>query len=123
MRKCQADRSRLAVVNDNLDEQAHKELDFLNKASSERSNRATMGETQAGHAMERQPQAPVYRYRVLIAVNDSPESRAALEWATENLIRDGDQVLLYHVVKTPKLIPITSEASTQGSLEVLDLSH
>ncbi|GAQ80974.1 hypothetical protein KFL_000670320 [Klebsormidium nitens] len=67
-----------------------------------------MGESGTGHGTERQPQSPLYRYRVLIAVNDSPESRAALEWATENLIREGDQVLLYHLVKTPKLIPVTT---------------
>ncbi|GAQ83366.1 hypothetical protein KFL_001450190 [Klebsormidium nitens] len=43
--------------------------------------------------------------KILIPISDSPESKAALVWAVENLIRKEDQVLLYHMVKTPTLIP------------------
>lgn len=47
--------------------------------------------------------------KILLPLNDSPESKAALVWAVQNLIRQEDQVLLYHMVKTPTLIPTASE--------------
>ena len=47
--------------------------------------------------------------KILMSINDSAESKAALVWAIENLIRKEDQVLLYHMVKTPTLIPTASK--------------
>lgn len=47
--------------------------------------------------------------KVLLALNASPESKAGLVWAVGNLVRKGDEVLLFHMVKTPMLIPTASK--------------
>lgn len=49
------------------------------------------------------------QFKVMIAVNDSPESKAAFMWAVENLLQKGDPVLIYHTVKTPHQIPTASK--------------
>lgn len=54
--------------------------------------------------------------RILMALNNTPESKAAITWAVGNLVREGDQVLLYHMVKTPTLIPTASKWNWAPSL-------
>jgi hypothetical protein len=47
---------------------------------------------------------------VMLAVNDSRESAAAVRyWAVEHLIQEDDKVVLFHAVKTPKKIPTASK--------------
>jgi type IV pilus biogenesis protein CpaD/CtpE len=46
---------------------------------------------------------------VMLAVNDSGESAAAVQWAVENLIHRDDKVVLFHAVKTRKKIPTASK--------------